>query len=318
MNFGQNIKARRLELGISQKELASATGYKSRSAIAKIEAGSNDIPLSKLEDFAQALDTTVEQLLLGFYPQRPPEADSPITASKGYRCGVIVLAGGKSTRNQQNTPNQFVNVQGKPVFMYSVEAYQRHPLVDDIYLVCLRGWESVARAYTEQYAVTKLREIVPAGKSGLLSIRNGLEEARNDGYKNNDILIVQETTRPFVAEETISKLISACLANGSTAICEPLSDHLAFRKNIDSTYEYIDRKKLVSMQSPDAHRFSVLNTMFNTAALKQLPLTENCCGMLMHSLGFPLNFCEGTHDNIKIVRQEDLAIFATLLKCKKS
>lgn len=314
MNFGQNIKARRLELGISQKELASTIGYRSRSAIAKIEGGNNDIPLSKLEDFAQALDTTVEQLLLGFHLQRMPEANSLTDTNKSYRCGVIVLAGGRSTRNQQNTPNQFINVQGKPVFMYSVEAYQRHPLVDDIYLVCLRGWESVAHAYTKQYAVTKLREIVPAGETGLLSIRNGLDEAHKDGYKEDDILIIQETTRPFVSEETISKLISSCLANGSTVMYESLSDHLSFKKTDGETYEYINRYNLVSMQSPDAHQFFTLNAMFKTAALKQIPLKENCCGMLMYELGFPLTFCEGTHNNIKIVRQEDLAIFSALLK----
>lgn len=53
-----NIKNRRTELGMSQEELAEKMGYTSRSTIAKIEAGKNDIPQSKIQAFAKALDTT--------------------------------------------------------------------------------------------------------------------------------------------------------------------------------------------------------------------------------------------------------------------
>lgn len=53
-----NIKNRRIELGMSQEELAEKMGYTSRSTIAKIESGKNDIPQSKIQAFAKALKTT--------------------------------------------------------------------------------------------------------------------------------------------------------------------------------------------------------------------------------------------------------------------
>jgi len=59
----ENIKKRRIELGLSQEELANKTGYTSRSTIAKIEAGTNDIPQSKIETFAKALDTTPSYIM---------------------------------------------------------------------------------------------------------------------------------------------------------------------------------------------------------------------------------------------------------------
>ena len=318
MNVSQNIRMRRLELGMSQKDLAAAAGYKSTSSIAKIESGSNDLPISKLEAIAKALDTTTERLVLGqlVASRQPREAEGDGGGDKGFRCCAIVLAGGKSTRNQQNIPNQFINVLGKPVIMYSMEAYQAHPLVDEIYVVCLRGWERTVRAYAEQYGIAKLRGIVAAGESGLESIRAGFEAARADGLADDDVVVVQETTRPFVTEETISKLLNSCIEHGSSVICEPLRDHLAFLRNEDEGVSYLDRNRLVSMQSPDAHRASVLDAMFAEARALGLPLDENCCGMLLHSLGRPLHFCEGKHNNIKLVRQEDIAVFTALLRLR--
>lgn len=83
MNIAQNIKARRLELEMPQKELADTIGYKSRSAIAKIESGDNDITLSKLVVFTHALDTAVEYLLLGltsFENANQPEVSTDKTS----------------------------------------------------------------------------------------------------------------------------------------------------------------------------------------------------------------------------------------------
>lgn len=63
MNLYERIRNRRNELNMSQDKLATKLGYKSRSTIAKIEAGINDIPQSKIKDFADALDTTPSYLM---------------------------------------------------------------------------------------------------------------------------------------------------------------------------------------------------------------------------------------------------------------
>lgn len=62
------IKTRRIELNMTQNDLAEKLGYKEKSIISKIENGKSDIPQSKLEAFAEALDTTV-QYLMGYDPE---------------------------------------------------------------------------------------------------------------------------------------------------------------------------------------------------------------------------------------------------------
>ncbi len=63
MSVGTRIKARRIQLGLSQDELAKKMGYKDRSTINKIESGVNDITQSKVKQFAYALNTTIAYLM---------------------------------------------------------------------------------------------------------------------------------------------------------------------------------------------------------------------------------------------------------------
>jgi len=348
MSVGANIKKRRFELRMSQKELADAMGYKTRSTIAKIEAGENDVSQKKLQRFAEALDTTAEALITGNFSgfssapmadfRTAPKAAAPIEMDEinqkddpPTKTAVIILAGGKSGRNNQNIPSQFINIQGKPMLVYSLDVYQAHPSVDDIYIVCLKGWEDIVKAYIRQYRITKVRALIPGGTTGIGSLHNAIERIKHR-YSPNDTIIIQEATRPMVNVETISKLLQACGECGSATISHTMNEYVQFsvtstegapsasvghtgikhhqkRQNV----QYVDRNAVVALQSPEAHRLSLLLEVFQQAAKQQHPLTESCCTMLMYHLGYDINFIEGGINNIKIVREEDLKIFSALV-----
>lgn len=75
MEIGDRIRNARKALGLSQAELAEKTGYKSRSAIAKIESGVLDISQSQVYEFAEVLMVT-PQYLMGFETQNDDSYDS--------------------------------------------------------------------------------------------------------------------------------------------------------------------------------------------------------------------------------------------------
>lgn len=313
MSVGANIRKRRYELKMSQQELAEAMGYKTRSTIAKIESGENDVSQKKLLRFAAVLDTTVEKLISGYaMPAEEPVPLSEVDAEGHSRNAVIILAGGKSGRNNQNIPSQFINVHDKPLLVYSLEVYQAHPAVDDIYIVCLKGWEDIVRAYARQYRITKLRGLIPGGVSGIASLKNGVDCIKKR-YAPEDTIIIQEATRPLVNAETISKLLQACTEKGSATVCHIMNDYVQFNVSRDRP-QYIDRNAIVALQSPEAHRLSLLLDVFEKAKMQRHPLAESCCAMLMYNLGYEINFIEGGFNNIKIVREEDLTVFSALVK----
>lgn len=312
MSVGANIKKRRFELKMSQQELADAMGYKTRSTIAKIESGENDVSQQKLQRFAAVLDTTVEELIFGVAASTLSAPTGNIGHFKTNKNAVIILAGGKSGRNRQNIPSQFININGKPILVYCMQVYEEHPAIDDVYVVCLKGWESIVEAYAKQYGITKLRSIIPAGNSGIFSLKNGLDHIKN-AYQSDDIVIVQEATRPMVRAEMISKLLQSAAEKNSATICHSMNDYLQFDVSSGKA-KYIDRDSVIALQSPEAHRISVMNEVFEKAQKQNHQLNESCFTMLMYSLGYDINFIEGSVNNIKITREEDIAAFAALVK----
>lgn len=311
MSVGDNIKKRRFELRMSQQELADAMGYRTRSTIAKIESGENDVSQKKLVRFAAVLDTTVEALVSGYAAAPAPTEKTAARLSRN-KTVAIVLAGGKSGRNRQNIPSQFINIHGKPILVYCMETYQSHPAIDDIYVVCLKGWENIVRAYAEQFGITKLRGLIPGGTSGIASLKNALDHIKGS-YKPEDVMVVQESTRPLVRPETISKLLQACDQRGSATTCHSMDEYVQFNVS-GQRATYVDRNAMIALQSPEAHRLSLLTEVFDRVAQKQHPLTESCCTMLLYNLGYSINFIESSINNIKITREEDIAAFSALVK----
>ncbi len=311
MSVGANIKKRRFELRMSQQELADAMGYKTRSTIAKIESGENDVSQKKLQKFAEILDISVEALISG-YAAKLPDASSPYDSDSRHKNAVIILAGGKTGRNRQNIPNQFINIHGKPIIVYSMEVYQSHPSIDDIYVVCLKGWESIVKAYADQYGITKLKGLFPAGASGVSSLKHTFDEIK-DKYHDNDLLFIQEATRPNIRVETISRLMQACFEKGSATICHSMKEYVQFDIATGKA-KYANRKTMIALQSPEVHRFSLLKKVFHAANDRPAVLGESCCTMLLYKLGYDINFVQSSINNIKIAREEDLAAFSAQIK----
>lgn len=320
MTIGENIRKRRIELNISQQQLADALGLKTRSSIAKIEKNNGRLSQLQLETLANTLRTTVNYLLTGekeaevHHGQILAYDDIPVIMdSSKKKITAVILAGGKYRVNKHHIPYQFVTVKNKPIIIYTMEAYQRHPLVDDIYVVCLSGWEDFLPAYAEQYGITKFKGIIPAGDRGIQSVKNAVEWL-STSYKVGDILILQESTRPFIDSETISNAIRCCKQFGSAVTFTRLEDTTPFLLGKDGkSVTPVDAYSLITIQSPEVYTVGALRFAFQEAAKIGHELSETICSVFMHNLGRELFFCEGNHNNMRIVYEEDLKLFETLL-----
>ena len=87
---------------------------------------------------------------------------------------AIVIAGGSGQRSGQDIPKQFIHVYDKPILIYTLEGFQKHPQIDAIGLVCIDGWHDVVRAYAKQFNIDKLQWIISGGRTTQESIRNGV------------------------------------------------------------------------------------------------------------------------------------------------
>ena len=318
MSIGENIRKRRLALHLSQQELADALGYKTRSSIAKIEKNSSALTPEKLLTLAHVLHTSVSFLVNGENDNDEKLRGTVISSlqfednrkkiNNKQKCVAVILAGGKNRVNKYNIPYQFVTVKDKPILFYTIEAFQHHPQVDEIHVVCLEGWEDLIPAYAEKLNITKMKEIIPAGKTGIESVKNAVEWL-SPSHAAMDLFLICEATRPLVTPETITNAIRCCKQFGSAVTFERMDKMTPFLLNEDSHgLTHLPANRVINIQSPEVYTFGALRQAFYDATKIGHALEETICAVFLHNMGRELKFCEGSHSNRRIIYEEDLKL----------
>ena len=116
---------------------------------------------------------------------------------------AIIIAGGSGHRMGQDIPKQFINVYDKPVLIYTLEGFQKHPQIDAIEVVCIDGWHDVLKAYAKQFNISKLKWVVSGGKTGQESIRNGVYNL--EGKASDEDIIIMEYGQYFTKNSEIEE-----------------------------------------------------------------------------------------------------------------
>ena len=105
---------------------------------------------------------------------------------------ALIIAGGAGNRMGQDIPKQFMHVDGAPIIIHTMKAFEQHPDIDAIAVVCLKGWETVLQAYANQFNITKLKWIFPGGSSGMESIHNGIYGLQEAGCDDEDLVLIHD------------------------------------------------------------------------------------------------------------------------------
>lgn len=232
--------------------------------------------------------------------------------NRGTKVNVaIIIAGGIGSRMGQQIPKQFINVGDKPVIAYTLEAFQKHPLVDAIEVVCLEGWEQVLRAYARQYGIDKLRWVVRGGASGQESIRNGVYNLEGE-LAENDICVVHDGVRPMLDPEVITDVIRVAQERGNAVTSMPYNEQIFLVDENDpsTTTQFIPRETLRRVSTPQAYRFDLLDSKYHEAFERGIGIDgSNYTNTMMVQLGVRLYFATGSDRNIKLTTPENLEFF---------
>ena len=229
---------------------------------------------------------------------------------------ALLIAGGSGQRMNQDIPKQFINVQDKPVIIYTLEVFQRHPDIDAIQVVCLDGWHEILRAYAKQFNITKLIGIVSGGETGQASIRNGIY-AIKDKFNDDDLVLVHDAIRPMLSEEIISDNISKCRLYGNAITVIPCAEAMLETENRIFSESSYNRDRLMRTQTPQTFPLGKL-LWAHEEALKRNIINSVASCTLMIELGQKLYFSVGSEKNIKLTTTDDIEIFKSLLLTKKS
>ncbi len=227
---------------------------------------------------------------------------------------AVIIAGGSGHRMGQDIPKQFINVYDKPVLIYTLEGFQKHPMIDAIELVCIDGWHDVALAYARQFGIDKLKWIVSGGETGQESIRNGVYHLE-DTCAEDDIVIIHDGIRPLVEPAVLSDVIETCRKYGNGVTSMPYNEQIFVVDDEISTTRYIPRETLRRVQTPQAYRFGLLDRAYHRAYEEKIGIYgSSYTNTMMVELGERLYFAAGSDKNIKLTTKDDLEMFKAYLK----
>lgn len=225
---------------------------------------------------------------------------------------ALILAGGVDGRFKMEIPKQFVNVNNRPLIMYTLEKFQSHPEIDEIIVICLEGWQEIVRAYAKQFNITKLKEILSGGKDAQESTYRGLEYLK-EHMGAGDIVVVHDAIRPMVSEEIITKSIRMCSRCKMGVAATYIMDTIMHSQNGTEGYRSINRYEIMKVQTPQAFDFSYIWDMHNKAIREGKTGAWDNSSMLSN-LGEKVIFSEGSDLNLKINTTEDVTMFKALYK----
>jgi 2-C-methyl-D-erythritol 4-phosphate cytidylyltransferase len=228
---------------------------------------------------------------------------------------ALIIAGGLGLRMNQDIPKQFLCVYDKPVIVYTLEAFQHHPLVSSIVAVCINGWHDILHAYAKQFGISKLENIVSGGDTGQESIQNGLMDIHTR-HKDDTVVLIHDAIRPMVSEKIITDCINTCKLHGNAITVIPCSEAMLLTQDGHTSDKHISRDALKRTQTPQAARLGTLLAAHREALANGIANSIATCTLLVE-LGEKLHFCQGAEKNIKLTTLEDIEIFKALLTSKK-
>ena len=229
---------------------------------------------------------------------------------------ALILAGGVGNRLGAKIPKQFIEVLGKPVLAYTIDAFEKHPEIDGILVACIKPYMNYMWEMKEKYGLSKLKWVTEGGDTFQGSVLNGIRYLE-DKVSRDDIVLIHFGASPFITGDIISDCIRVCKEKGNAISTTDFYLLSGKKKKVSSvsdsdnyTEEYINRDTVAIMNTPHAFKFGFVSDMYKEAIeTSVIDSVEPHTTTLMYAMGKRIYFALGSQNNIKITRKEDLELF---------
>lgn len=228
------------------------------------------------------------------------------TCAENGSVGVVVPAAGSSAR-MQGTDKLFAKLQGVPVIVRTLQAFQNHPLVQSIAVVTKKESILKLQQLVERYRLTKVKDILPGGVNRADSVRAGFEALLAQGMQT---VLIHDGARPLVSAEVISRVIAGVEEFSAAAAAVPVKDSIKQVGALGKILKDVPRSELCAMQTPQG--FLMKNYAQGLKTVSAADFTDDCA--FMEKAGYPVYTVPGDYKNIKITTPEDLIIAEAFLR----
>ena len=219
---------------------------------------------------------------------------------------VIIPIGGIGVRMKSNTPKQFIKINNKPIYIYTLEKFENNKNIDKIIIACLKGYETKVKKECKKRNISKLIDVVTGGETQLESIYNCLKRI-SDVAKKKDNIIVHVGNRPNLTNNLMNKIIKESKKKSAIVTVIPEIEVMANKQ----TKEIIPRKDIIRIQTPQLYKYETLD-FFIKDGEKYYKKYATICDMFLEN-NKNVDFTEGEILNFKITYPEDIELFKKLI-----
>lgn len=225
---------------------------------------------------------------------------------------AVLFAGGIGKRMKSgDVPKQFLEVFGKPILVYTIEAFQKHEEIDGIIVVCVETWIDYAKNLVDQYGLTKVLEVIPGGKTGHESRLYGLRCVKK--YYEEAIVLIHDGVRPLIDADTISRAITCTVENGSAVVCSPAIETIYREEGSNKTI--IPREQCSLLRAPQCFTLKEILGLYEDSYEKgDKDVIDSVTLMQMYGKSVPKVI--GPAENIKITTPLDFYMFEGIMKSR--
>lgn len=220
---------------------------------------------------------------------------------------AIIPIGGKGSRMKNETPKQFIEIEGKPIYLYTLEKFENNKKIDKIIIACINGYEEEVKETCKENNIKKVIDVVTGGKTQLESIYNCLKKL-DDIAKNEDRIIIHVGNRPNLSDELITRILKESEEKRAVVSVIPEIEVMANRK----TGKVIPRKDIVRIQTPQVYVYEDL-AFFIEDGEKYYGEFATVCDMFLEN-DKEVSFIDGELLNFKITYPEDVELFKKLIR----
>lgn len=229
----------------------------------------------------------------------------------------IIFAGGSGTRmNSKSKPKQFLEVNGKPIIIHTLEIFEEHNEIDAIVVVCLKGWITYLKDLLDKFRIRKVRVVVPGGETGQLSIYNGLEAAEKIADEKS-IVLIHDGVRPLIDGKVISDNIETVKAYGSAITSSIVKETIMVVNEKNEIVMVPNRENSRIAKAPQSFYLEDIISVHRQAIKDKIYNSIDSC-TLMKNYNKRLVMINGPYENIKITTPDDFYTLRALLEAKEN
>ena len=228
---------------------------------------------------------------------------------KNEKCTAIVLAAGKGTRMGTKIHKQYLEMCGRPVLYYALNAFEQSEVIDDIILVT--GVDEISYCENEivnKYNLSKVRHIVAGGKERYNSVYNGLKLVEG-GY-----VFIHDGARPFVDSDSIMRAYDTVQVEKACIVAMPVKDTIKISGADGYVESTPDRSTVWMVQTPQVFSAELIKEAYEKIMETDYEGVTDDAMVVEKTMDHKVKFVEGTYMNIKITTPEDLEIGELFVK----